>query len=94
MAPGTWSKRDQTLSAGVCRFCDWARAELTDPSGRPECADQVACRAREVAQGLAPHQAVYAKGPVSDPDGPVCACGRRVFDPIHGGRPVRPMAQG
>lgn len=80
---GTWSASDGSKTARVCRFCGHFPVELTDWLGRDECADTQACQAREFVAGLTPHNARYAKGPPRDPDGPVCICGRRVFDPIH-----------
>jgi hypothetical protein len=75
-----------STEALVCRFCGHSPADRADRLGRGECADADACRRREIATGLRPHQAVYPKYPPNDPDGPLCACGRRVFDPIHGPR--------
>lgn len=69
--------------ASICRFCGGPDADLVDPLGRYECADTVECQKREIVGGRRPHAAEYAKGPVGDPDGPLCACGLRVFDPIH-----------
>lgn len=76
------------LGPRICRFCGHGPADRADGLGRGECADEEACQRREIAAGLQPHKAVYAKVyaqfPKGDHDGPRCACGRRVADPIHG----------
>ena len=79
---GVWLRADPA-SPRPCRFCGRHGVELTDRLGRGECVDTAACQGRELAAGLVAHKAIYAKGPVNDPDGPLCPCGRRVFDPIH-----------